>query len=95
VSEEGVQRKRFVEEAGHRMAQGGGVVGRVAVVGDTDDERDVAQAGIPREEGEETPTQRAVVVGEVEDDGGGSKETQDIVRAAAGAERAGIVTGVG
>ena len=51
------------------MAQGGGAVGRVAVVGDAGDERDAPQVGVPREEGQETPTRRISGGGEVEDDG--------------------------
>ncbi len=66
---EGVQRERFAEEGGQWMAQGGGAVGRVAVVGDAGDERDAPQVGVPREEGQETPTRRISGGGEVEDDG--------------------------
>jgi hypothetical protein len=79
------------------MAQGGGAVGGVAIVGDAGDERDAPQVGVPREEGEEAPRPDVVVSGggEVEDEGGGSEEAQHIVRAGADAEGTGSVPGVG
>ena len=95
VGEEAVQRDGLADEGGYRMAQGGGAVGRVAVVGDAGDERDAAQVVVPREEGEEAPTQRTGVVGDVEDDGGGGEGAQDLVRADAEAECTGLVAGVG
>jgi len=63
------------------MAQGGDAIRGVAVVGDADEERDAAQGGVPREEGEQVPPQRCVGVGgggEVEDDGGGGEGAQDL-----------------
>ena len=95
VGEEAVQRKGLADEGGHRVAQGGGAVGRVAVVGDAGDERDAAQMIVPREEGQETPTRCISGGGEVEDDGGGGEEAQHVLRAGADAEGAGGVPGVG
>ncbi len=95
VGQEGVQRPGLAEEGGQRMAQGSGAVGRVAVVGDADDERDAPQVGVPREEGQETPTRCISGGGEVEDEGGGGEEAQHVLRAGAAVEGAGGVPGVG
>jgi len=95
VDEEAVQREGLADKGGQRVAQGGGPVGRVAVVGQAGDERDAAQMIVAREEGQKTPTRRIGGGGEVEDDGGGGKEAQHVLRAGADAEGTGGVPGVG
>ena len=93
--EEAAQRPGLADEGGHRVAQGGGAVGRAAVVGDAGDERDAAQLIVSREEGQEAPARRISGGGEVEDDGGGGEEAQHVLRAGADAEGVGGVPGVG
>jgi len=95
VGEEAVQREGLADKGGQRVAQGGGPVRRVAVVGDAGDERDAAQVIVAREEGQETPTRRIGGGGEVEDDSGGGEEAQHVLRAGADAEGTGGVPGVG
>jgi len=77
------------------MAQGGGTIGRAAVVRNADEERDAAQGGVPREEGQETPTRCISSGGEIEDDGGGGEEAQHVLRAGAAVEGTGGVPGGG